>query len=116
MARNTVLLVTRNGLGFVKETDRAFGLEMFDRFLHTLETEAEKPAAICFYTEGVRLVCEGSPAILGLELLQGLGVQLVACKTCLEKYDLVGRVAVGQVGTMKDIVRLLQAAEKVVTL
>ncbi len=115
MARDTVLLVTRNGLGSVQEADRTFGLEMFDRFLHAFESEADKPTAICFYTEGVRLVCEGSPAILGLELLKGHGVRIVACRTCLEKYDLMGRVKVGEIGSMKEIVQLLQAADKVIT-
>jgi intracellular sulfur oxidation DsrE/DsrF family protein len=110
-----VLLVTREGLGHVEPTDRQFGLEMFDRFLHALESQPVKPHCICFYTEGVKLVCEGSPALLGLRILQGQGVRLVACRTCLEHFGLTDKVAVGEAGGMNDIVSLLTEADSVVT-
>jgi intracellular sulfur oxidation DsrE/DsrF family protein len=110
-----VLLVARDGLGHVATTDRPFGLEMFDRFLHALESQPVRPHAICFYTDGVKLLCEGSPALLGLRVLQGQGVRLVACRTCLEHFQLSGKVAVGEIGTMNDIVGLLTEADSVVT-
>ena len=110
-----VLLVAREGLGHVGSTDKQFGLEMFDRFLHAFESQHVKPHAICFYTEGVKLVCEGSPALLGLRILQGQGVRLVACRTCLEHFGLSVKVAVGEVGGMNDIVGLLTEADSVVT-
>jgi hypothetical protein len=111
-----VLLVTREGLGHVGPADRQFGLEMFDRFLHALESQPVKPYSICFYTEGVKLVCEGSPALLGLRILQGQGVHLVACRTCLEHFRLTDKVAVGEVGGMDDIVGLLSEADRAVTI
>jgi intracellular sulfur oxidation DsrE/DsrF family protein len=110
-----VLLVTREGLGQVDPADRPFGLEMFDRFLHALESQAVKPHAICFYTDGVKLVCNGSPALLGLRILHGQGVRLVACRTCLEHFGLSDKVAVGDAGGMNDIVGLLTEADSVVT-
>ena len=88
---------------------------MFDRFLHALESQPVKPHAICFYTDGVKLVCEGSPALLGLRILQGQGVRLVTCRTCLEHFRLTDKVAVGEVGGMNDIVGLLTEADSVVT-
>jgi hypothetical protein len=111
----TVVLVTREALGTVAEADRAFGVEMMDRFLHSLESQHERPSAICFYTDGVRLVCRGSQALLGLQLLAGLGVKLVACRSCLEHYGLVDSVAAGEIGNMKQISSMLMAARKVVT-
>jgi intracellular sulfur oxidation DsrE/DsrF family protein len=110
-----VLLVTREGLGQVGATDRQFGLEMFDRFLHALESQPVKPHSICFYTDGVKLVCEGSAALLGLRILQGQGVRLVACRTCLEHFRLTDKVAVGEVGGMNDIVGILTEADSVLT-
>jgi intracellular sulfur oxidation DsrE/DsrF family protein len=112
---NLVLLVTREGLGHVDPADRPFGLEMFDRFLHALEPLPVKPQAICFYTDGVKLLCQGSPALLGLRILQGQGVRLLACRTCLEHFGLIDKVAVGEVGGMDDIVRLVTEADSVVT-
>ena len=113
--RKIVVLVTREGLGSVGPADRQFGLDMFDRLLHTLETQTVRPHVICFYTDGVKLVCEGSPALLGLKLLEGMGVRLVICKTCLEHFHLTDKVAVGEVGGMNEIVGLLTEADSVVS-
>lgn len=115
MPRKTLLLVTRNGLGSVAEADHAFGREMFDKLIHTYEAAAEKPWAIAFYTDGVKLAVKGSPAVLGLKLLEGLGVCIVLCQSCLLHFGLHDQVAVGTVGGMKDIVALMNEADKVVT-
>jgi hypothetical protein len=115
VSANTIVLITKETLGTVAGADREFGLSMMDKLLHALESEAEKPSAICFYTEGVRLVCRGSHVLLGLRLLEGLGVRLVSCQSCLEHYGLGGSVAVGEVGNMKQMAGLMMSAGKVVT-
>jgi intracellular sulfur oxidation DsrE/DsrF family protein len=88
---------------------------MFDRFLHTLEAQPVKPQAICFYTEGVKLVCKGSSALQSLSFLQGMGVRIVSCTTCLDYFKIVDQVAIGEVGNMNDIVKLLLEADKAIT-
>jgi len=113
--RQVVVLVTREGLGQVQTEDRSFGVEMFDRYLHALESRPVKPRAICFYTEGVRLVSSGSPVVMSLKLLEGMGVRVIACRTCLEKYGLLDDLVVGEPGTMNDIVALMDQADSVVT-
>lgn len=115
MSQNVVILVRQEGLGQVGLQDRDFGLEMFDRFLHTLESQPAKPHTICFYTEGVKLTCQGSPVVPGLQLIEGMGVRLLICRTCLEYYGLTEKVAVGQISTMSEIVKTLIAADKVLT-
>ena len=111
----TVILVTRRGLGRTRPEDEPFGVEMLDKFFHTLEKLPEKPTAILFYTEGVRCVVEDSPLVLGLKLLEGMGVRLVSCQTCLKYYGLDGKVAAGGTGGMDEIVRLMGEARKVIT-
>jgi len=113
--RKFLVLVTREGLGRVDPTEKQFGVEMFDRFLHTLESQPLRPHSMCFYTDGVKLVCEGSPVLLGLRILEQIGVRMVTCRTCLEHFHLTDKVAVGEVGGMNDIVRLLTDADSVVT-
>jgi sulfur relay (sulfurtransferase) complex TusBCD TusD component (DsrE family) len=111
----TIVLVTKQGLGTTGPEDAAFGIEMLDKFFHTLETRENKPEAICFYTEGVKLVCEGSPLLAALQLLTGLGVRIVACQTCLTHYGLQQKVEVGESGGMVEIVSLMEDADKVIT-
>ncbi len=113
--RKVVVVVTRPWLGTVAEADRAFGVSMMEKYLHALEAAAERPAAICFYTEGVRMVTRDSELVPGLQLLAGLGVRIVACRTCLEHYGIADRVAVGEVGGMNDIVALTMGADSVIT-
>jgi len=113
---DTVVLVTRDGLGHIGPQDQTFGHEMFDRFLHSLESRPDKPAAICFYTDGVKLACAGSPAIPGLQLIEGMGVRLLSCKTCLDYFKLTENVAVGEISTMSEIVKVLLEAGKVITI
>ena len=115
MEKNVVVLVRQEGLGSTAAQDRKFALEMFDKFLHTIETQAVKPRAICFYTEGVKLVVEGSPVVPGLKLLEGLGIRLLVCKSCIEYYGLASKVAVGKIGGMNDILKLLLEADSTIT-
>jgi hypothetical protein len=55
----TILLVTRNGMG---HADPSLQQELFAKYLRPLDENNMLPGGICFYTEGVRLVSEGSPS------------------------------------------------------
>lgn len=111
----TVILVTRQGLGATIPADAAFGLEMLDKFFHTLEREALRPAAICFYTEGVKLLVAGSAVEMGLKILQGLGVRIVACQSCVNQYGLQDQIVVGEVKGLLEIAQVMSEADKVIT-
>ena len=75
-----------------------------------------RPATICFYAEGVHLVCEGSHVLEELAALAAAGTDLIACGTCLNFYGLAPRVRVGREGTMRDIIAAQFTADRVVTL
>ncbi len=114
MSKKVVVLVCREGLGSVPPEDRDFSREMLDKFLHALESQALKPEAICFYTEGVKLACIGSPVLFSLRLIEKMGVRLMICTSCLEYYGLKDKVAAGQVAGMNDIVQLMLEADTVI--
>ena len=109
----TVLLFTRNGLGDAPE-----GLQqaLVVKYLSLLAQDEKKPDQILFYTEGVRLVCEGSLVLGWLRSLENAGVELIVCSTCLEYFGLVEQVRVGKVGGMPNILAALQQADKVISL
>ncbi len=115
MAQKTAVIVRQEGLGQVDPKARDFAVDMFDRFLHTLESQPVKPLAICFYTDGVKLTCEDSRAVPGLQLIEGMGVRLLICRTCLEYFGLMEKVTVGTVSTMAEIVKTLLEADSVIT-
>jgi intracellular sulfur oxidation DsrE/DsrF family protein len=45
-------------------------------------------------------LCQGSPVLNRLKQLEEQGVELLACTTCLEHFDLMDKLAVGKPTTM----------------
>lgn len=109
----TVLVLTRNGMG---HGTASLQRTLLVRYLEILLQDGTLPEALCFYTEGVFLVAEGSPVLDSLRTLEQRGVHLIACKTCLDHYELTDEVKVGIVGGMGDILAAQMKATKVITL
>ena len=97
----TVLLITRNGMG---DAEPALQQKLIGTYLKLLDESAIHPAAICFYANGIHLTVEGSPVVDVLKALEAKGVRLILCSTCLNYYGLAPKVAVGIVGGMTDII------------
>lgn len=110
---NTVILVTSNGMG---KADEKLQQLLFGKYAELLLQNESLPAAFGFYTDGVRLVCEGSPFIEQLRNLENKGIRLMICSTCLNYFDLTEKLRVGIVGGMGDIIEAQMKAEKVITI
>jgi hypothetical protein len=110
---NTTLLVTRTGMG---HAEPALAHKLIASYFGLLDLEDRLPQTIAFYAEGVRLVCEGSHVLEELAALVARGVDLVACGTCLNYYDLTKSRQVGREGTMRDIIAAQFDADKVITI
>ncbi len=108
-----VILITRNGMG---DADQELQHKLITTYLTLINEHNILPAAICFYTEGVRLVTTGSPVLDQLKSLEAKGVRLILCSTCLNYLNLADQVQVGIVGGMTDIIEAQMRAEKVITL
>ncbi len=112
--KNKVILITRPMLGTVAPEDIKFGHEMLDKFLHNLEKPENRPAAIIFYTEGVKAAVKGGGFDLSLQLLRDLGVEMYLCQSCLNYYGLKEEDAIGTVTGMDHIVELMRDPHEVV--
>lgn len=110
---NAVILITREGMG---SADAALQHKLLDIYLRLLLENGLLPAAICFYTDGVKLVVEGSPLLERLSQIEQRGVRLIICLTCLNYFGLTEKVRVGIVGGMPDILEAQTRAGKVITL
>ncbi len=114
-ARDTslLILVTNDGMG---KGEQALQHKLIGTYLQLLDENGMLPGAIAFYTDGVKLVVEGSPILDRLKSIESKGVHLVICKTCLDYYGLFDKVRVGIVGGMTDIIEAQWRAKKVITL
>jgi len=110
---STIILITNDGMG---QADKPLQHKLIGTYLNLLNEHNLLPAAICFYTDGVKLVVEGSPVLEQLKMLEAKGVHLVICQTCLNYFGLADQVKVGIVGGMTDIIEAQWQAEKVITL
>ncbi len=110
---NTVILINNYGMG---NGPKALRIKLIGKYLELLNQHDQLPYAICFYTEGVKLVVEGSPVLEQLKKLEENGVRLFVCSTCLNYFGLADRVMTGIVGGMTDILEAQLQAGKVITL
>ncbi len=110
---DTVVLITREGMGSATPDLQK---KLLDTYLGLLLQSSTLPAAICFYTDGVKLVVEGSPLLARLSELEQRGVRLIICSTCLGYFNLTDKVRVGVVGGMPDIIEAQANASKVLTI
>lgn len=110
---DTVLLITRQGMG---SAEPELQKRLLDTYLRLLLENSSLPAAICFYTDGVKLVVEGSALLERLAELERHGVQLIICSTCLDYFGLSEKVRVGIVGGMPAIIEAQANASKVISI
>ena len=113
MASDVVLIFTRFGMG---EGPEELQKVLAVKYLSLLLETGNLPAKILFYTNGVKLACQGSPVIDQLKKLEEKKVELVLCQTCLNFLSLADKAAVGIVGGMGDILEATQKAGKVISL
>lgn len=95
--------------------DDVLGAKLMGSFLRTIATTEPQPDAIVFYNAAVRLLGPGSASLDALGQLDDAGVDLLACVTCLEFFELTARLEVGTVSNMREIVQRTAAATKVIT-
>jgi intracellular sulfur oxidation DsrE/DsrF family protein len=82
-------------------------------FLRLLEESQEKPEKMIFWNTGVRLLCEGSWALEHMKALVEQGVEIRACRTCLDHFKLTDRLAIGRPTTMPESIQAMMTSETV---
>lgn len=110
----TVLVVPGEQMG--RGDDAELGEILVRAFFHTLGEVKPMPDTIIFFNSGVRLVVEDSPVVEDLRTLAEDGVEILACGTCLDHYDLKDEIAVGVVSNMYTIAETLLTAGRLVYL
>ena len=96
--------------------DESLGRRLMGAFLKKLWANPQKPQAIIFYNSAVKLLTKAGGQLEALEALHSSGVDLIACGTCIDYFELKEALAVGRVSGMEEIVSLMMSDEKVTAL
>lgn len=95
--QSKIILIQSEVLG---RGDNELGTMLMANFLRLLGESEDKPKTIVFWNSGVRLACEGSVVLEHIKKLEGQGVEILACGTCLEYFELKDKLQSGKPTTM----------------
>ncbi len=112
-ARDMVVYVASEGMG---RGDEVLGAELMSKFLDTLSQFKDQLTHVIFVNAGAKLVVDGSPVLQQLRHLEEVGVELLACGTCLNHFGITDKLAVGTMSNMVAIIETLSDAGRVVRL
>lgn len=106
--KNKVILLASDMLG---QGERELGEGLLETFFTILKQKEELPAAIFCMNRGVFTLTEGSFVSLQLAELEEKGVDVLACKTCVDYYELDGKLVVGKISGMAQFIELASKYE-----
>jgi selenium metabolism protein YedF len=86
---------------------------IMSNFLTKLAESQEKPASLVFWNSGVKLVAQGSWALAHLKKLEQQGVEILACSTCLDFFELTEKLAVGKPTNMVKSIQSILTTDMV---
>ena len=99
-SRARTVFVSSDAIG---SGDAELGALLMRGFIATLLEATPLPERIILMNAGVRLAVEGSASLSSLGKLAELGVEILACGTCLDFYGIKDKLAVGRVSNMFEI-------------
>jgi selenium metabolism protein YedF len=92
----------------------ALGTILMKAFIHTVVELERRPDVMIFYNTGVKLAASDSDVIDDLKALEAKGAKLLVCGTCVNFFELTGKVGAGTVSNMYDIAGTLSTAGRIV--
>jgi selenium metabolism protein YedF len=94
--------------------DEALGSFLMKAFLKTLLDLDAKPNRLILINSGVQLASEGSKVLDSLIALSEKGVEVLSCGSCLDFYGLKGKLKVGIVSNMVEIIQSMMEADRLI--
>ena len=111
--KKIMVMVATDRIGY---GDDELGLKLMVSFLKTLKEMGDELWRLVFVNNGVKLTIEESTVLSDLIELEGHGIHILVCGTCLTHFDLLDKKKVGETTNMLDIVTAMQLADKVINI
>ena len=111
-APRLVYVISSDSMGRGSEE---LGWALLQTYIQTITEIRPLPDKILFYNSGVKLVTAASGTLDALRQLQDQGVEILACGTCLDFFQLKSAMRVGQISNMYAIMDAMVSADKLVS-
>lgn len=109
----TVVIINTQGMGV---GDESLSMVLVGAFIRKMWARDERIDAILVYNSGVKCLAEGSSVLDAFSGIEEAGVDVVVCGTCIDHYNLEDKMKVGRRSGMEEIVDMMMAADKVITI
>jgi selenium metabolism protein YedF len=94
-------------------SDEALGRVLTQSLLETLKAIDPLPTHLLLYNRGVLLALEDAATLPALQAIAQRGVTILLCGTCVNHYDKLAAVRVGEIANMLKLMEIQLAAGKV---
>jgi len=107
----TVFVIASDSMG---NGNDELGALLMKTFLHTAIDLEHRPDVLILYNTGARLAATDSGEVDDLKALEEKGVRILVCGTCVNFFELGGKLAAGTISNMYDIADILSKAGRIV--
>jgi len=107
----TVFVIASNAMGSGNDE---LGAILMKSFIHTTIDLEHRPDIIILYNTGVRFATADSGVVDDLKVLEEKGVKILVCGTCVNFFELGGKISVGNLSNMYEIAGTLSTAGRIV--
>lgn len=105
--KGPVILIGTDKMG---QGDDKLGAALMKSYMYALTESDIKPEIMMFLNSGVKLTTEGSDVIESLKKLEDQGTEILSCGTCLDFFELKGKLLIGNITNMYTIVEKMHGA------
>ncbi|MBP1749098.1 MAG: uncharacterized protein H6Q52_1637 [Deltaproteobacteria bacterium] len=99
---------------FMGRGSEELGKILIRAFFNTVKELEVRPWRMVFINSGVKLVASDSEYLNILKDIEDLGIEVIACGTCLDYYHLKEKIGVGRISNMFEIVTSFNEATNVI--
>lgn len=110
---DTTLVFNNDGMG---QGDETLCHRLATNYLNAIQEAETRPAAILLYASGVKLATFSSPCRKVLSELAAAGTRIIACRTCLDHYNLLDKVPENEIGNILMILEAQACAARLINL
>ena len=100
---NKIILLLSDHMG---DGSKELGAQILETYFNLLKNKPELPVAVFCMNQGVYTMTDESFVSVHLKELSDKGVEILACKTCVDYFNMEDKLTVGKISGMDRFIEL----------